>query len=280
MRACSDSIAQLASALAKAQIELVNPPKTLTGVMNGCGSGNAGRSYRYAPLSAGLETIRRALGKHELAVIQTTHLDSDRAMVLLLTTLAHGSGEFISAIWPVCHLSDMGNPRLMGTALTYARRYGLFTLVGIAGDDDLDAPESSKLGLAQQHGTEQDAPIGVRENSAAQPQSPAPEAISGLDLPSGPTRRKREAGRSRPVSLPKSPEELVRELDGLKTAEDLMRWGIDMLPVRSELPESSRALLDAAFLTRAEVLEKGQELLSGGSASEAPRPDSQAGAVA
>src|SRR5215212_6013394 len=39
------------------------------------------------------------------------------------------------------------NPKLMGAALTYARRYGLFTLVGIAGDDDLDAPELSCDGI-------------------------------------------------------------------------------------------------------------------------------------
>jgi hypothetical protein len=44
-----------------------------------------------------------------------------------------------SALWPVCRTADMTNPKLMGAALTYARRYGLFTLVGIAGEDDLDA---------------------------------------------------------------------------------------------------------------------------------------------
>src|SRR5829696_7131549 len=52
MRSCSDSIAQLAAALAKAQIELVNPVKTLTGVIDRWGTGNEGQSYRYAPLSA------------------------------------------------------------------------------------------------------------------------------------------------------------------------------------------------------------------------------------
>src|SRR5829696_80619 len=141
MRSCSDSIAQLAAALAKAHIDLVNPTKTMTGVIDRWGSGNEGQTYRYAPLSAGLDIVRQTLCKHELAVIQTTEVDQDSGMVMLTTTLAHGSGEWVSASWPVCRTADMSNPKLMGAALTYARRYGLFTLVGIAGEDDLDAPE-------------------------------------------------------------------------------------------------------------------------------------------
>src|SRR5918993_697020 len=141
MRSCSDSIAQLAAALAKAQIELVNPVKCLTAVIDRWGSGNEGQSYHYAPLSAGLEIVRNTLCKHELAVIQTTELDQESGLVMLTTTLAHGSGEWVSASWPVCRTADMTNPKLMGAALTYARRYGLFTLVGLAGEDDLDAPD-------------------------------------------------------------------------------------------------------------------------------------------
>jgi ERF superfamily len=126
-------------------MELVNPAKTLTGIINRWVSGNNGKIYRYAPLSAGLEVVRNTLCKHELAVIQTTHVDRDSSMVLLTTTLAHGSGEWICATWPVCRTADMVNPKLMGAALTYARRYGLFTLIGIAGEDDLDAPAFSDL---------------------------------------------------------------------------------------------------------------------------------------
>ena len=55
--------------------------------------------------------------------------------------LAHASGEWISSDWPVCAISDTATPHRMGAALTYARRYALFTLVGIAGEDDLDAPD-------------------------------------------------------------------------------------------------------------------------------------------
>src|SRR5215203_3009477 len=140
MRTCSESIAQLAAALAKAQMELVNPVKSLTGVIDRWGTGNEGQTYRYAPLSAGLDIVRQTLCKHELAVIQTTGVDQETGMVMLTSTLAHGSGEWVSALWPICRTADMTNPKLMGSALTYARRYALFTLVGIAGEDDLDAP--------------------------------------------------------------------------------------------------------------------------------------------
>src|SRR5215211_8926981 len=95
----NDSIAQLACALAKAQIELVNPPKSLTAHLNGNGTGSSGPSYRYAPLSAGLDIVRKTLGKHEIAVVQTTAIDKEAGLVHLSTVLAHASGEWISSDW-------------------------------------------------------------------------------------------------------------------------------------------------------------------------------------
>ena len=62
-------------------------------------------------------------------------------MVNLTTMLAHASGEWIASDWPICPIAETANPQRMGAALTYARRYALFTLVGIAGEDDLDAPD-------------------------------------------------------------------------------------------------------------------------------------------
>ena len=58
-----------------------------------------------------------------------------------MTVLAHSSGEWIASDWPVCAISKTATPHRMGVALTYARRYALFTLVGIAGEDDIDAPD-------------------------------------------------------------------------------------------------------------------------------------------
>jgi ERF superfamily len=137
----SDSVAALAAALAKAQAELTNPEKSLTAIIRSGRPGDAERSFRYAPLSSGLDIVRKTLGQHEIATVQTTAVDRASGMVNLTTMLAHASGEWIASDWPVCPVAETANPQRMGAALTYARRYALFTLVGIAGEDDLDAPD-------------------------------------------------------------------------------------------------------------------------------------------
>src|SRR5256885_791273 len=137
----SESVAALASALAKAQAELINPEKSLTATIRTGRAGEAERSFRYAPLSSGLDIVRKTLGQHEIATVQTTAVDQAAGIVNLTTMLAHASGEWIASDWPVCAITDTATPHRMGAALTYARRYALFTLVGIAGEDDLDAPD-------------------------------------------------------------------------------------------------------------------------------------------
>jgi hypothetical protein len=137
----SETVAALASALAKAQAELINPEKSLTAIIRTGRPGERERSFRYAPLSSGLDIVRKTLGQHEIATLQTTAIDQTAGMVHLTTTLAHASGEWIASDWPVCPIAETASPQRMGAALTYARRYALFTLVGIAGEDDLDAPD-------------------------------------------------------------------------------------------------------------------------------------------
>jgi ERF superfamily protein len=137
----SESVAALACALAKAQAELVNPEKSLVAKIRSGRVGEAERSFRYAPLASGLDIVRKTLGQHEIATVQTTAIDAAAGMVNLTTMLAHASGEWIASDWPVCAVAETANPQRMGSALTYARRYALFTLVGIAGEDDLDAPD-------------------------------------------------------------------------------------------------------------------------------------------
>jgi hypothetical protein len=104
-------------------------------------SRRADRSFRYAPLSSGLDIVRKSLGRHEIATIQSTDIDKEAVLLRLTTILAHSSGEWISSEWPVCPISDIASSQRMGAAMTYARRYALFALVGIAGEDDLDAPD-------------------------------------------------------------------------------------------------------------------------------------------
>src|SRR5437764_3708560 len=141
MHRSSESVAALASALAKAQAELVNPEKSLTATIRGARPGEGERTFRYAPLASGLDIVRKTLGQHEIATMQTTAVDQAVGLVNLTTMLAHASGEWIASDWPVCPITEMANPQRMGAALTYARRYALFTLVGIAGEHALDAPD-------------------------------------------------------------------------------------------------------------------------------------------
>ena len=141
MQQSSPSIAALPTALAKAQIELTNPEKSLIGTIEPQRGEGGARHFRYAPLSSGLEIVRKNLGQHEIATVQTTAIDQAAGIVNLTTVLAHSSGEWIASDWPVCPIAETARPHRMGAALTYARRYALFTLVGIAGEDDLDAPD-------------------------------------------------------------------------------------------------------------------------------------------
>src|SRR5450631_3849407 len=140
MHRSSESVAAIATALAKAQTELSNPEKAMVGTVYNNRS-DSPQTFRYASLSSGLDVIRKTLGGAQIAITQTTGIDRVSGMVNLNTVLLHTSGEWISSDWPVCQISETPAPRRMGAALTYARRYALFTMVGIAGEDDLDAPD-------------------------------------------------------------------------------------------------------------------------------------------
>src|SRR5262249_13192643 len=137
----SDTIGTIAAALAKAQAQLVNPEKSLVATIRSDEARGSERSFRYASLSSGLDIVRKTLSQQEIATVQTTSIDETAGLVLLSTVLAHASGEWIASDWPVCAISETATPHRMGAALTYARRYALFSLVGIAGEDDLDAPD-------------------------------------------------------------------------------------------------------------------------------------------
>ena len=141
MQRCSTSVGALAAALAKAQAEIANPEKSLTATIVSPFPREGSRTFRYASLSSGLDLVRKCLGQHEIATVQATAIDRESGLIKLTTTLVHASGEWVSSDWPVCPVSETVAPHRLGAALTYARRYALFTLVGIAGEDDLDAPD-------------------------------------------------------------------------------------------------------------------------------------------
>jgi hypothetical protein len=274
MLMCSDSIAHLAGALAKAQVELTNPVKSCTAVLErgrggSGGAGGAVQTYRYAPLSAGLDIVRKALGQHEIAVIQATEVDRESGTVLLTTTLAHGSGEWIAAKWPVCRVSDMSQPKVMGAALTYARRYGLFSLVGLAGEDDLDAVDlaSGEVGGSQAEVVDL-ARVSAREGGPvgpAGPQVPMPSPTRRMPR-SGSVRHLRARGR---VSDPDTRRREETSLSDLEAAlaqvsdeAELLRWALSALPSRYSLSDEARAALEGAFLARAEAIGADPDLLA------------------
>jgi ERF superfamily len=141
MQRSSNKIGALTAALAKAQSEITNPEKSLTATIQSPFPREGQRTFRYAPLSSGLDILRKCLGQHEIATVQATAIDRDSGLIKLTTTLVHVSGEWMSSDWPVCPVTETAAPHRMGAALTYARRYALFALVGITGEDDLDAPD-------------------------------------------------------------------------------------------------------------------------------------------
>src|ERR671913_235672 len=188
MQRSSESIGTIAAALARAQLELTNPEKSLIGTIPGM-TPRGDRSFRYAPLSTGLDLVRKSLGRHEIATVQTTAIDQEAGLVRLTTVLAHSSGEWVSSEWRVCPVSETASPQRMGSALTYARRYALFTLVGIAGEDDLDAPDLD--GVERAAGPPADGRLD-QANGAAIARVPPP----------GPAARKPPAGRVRTTLAP------------------------------------------------------------------------------
>src|SRR3982074_387947 len=167
MHRSSESVAAIATALAKAQTDLSNPEKVRVGTVYNSRS-DSPQSFRYASLSSGLDIVRKTLGGQQIAIAQTTDIDRANGMGNLTTTLLHTSGEWISSNWPVCQLSETSAPRRMGAALTYARRYALFTMVGIAGEDDLDSPDLNGEPTREQGAVE----AGIAPNPRTESVSP------------------------------------------------------------------------------------------------------------
>ena len=238
MQQSSNSIANLAAALAKAQISLVNPEKSLVATIRQGGASGAEQTFRYAPLSSGLEIVRKTLGEHEIATVQTTAIDHGAGIVNLTTVLAHSSGEWISSDWPVCALSETATPHRMGAALTYARRYALFTLVGIAGEDDLDAPD-----------------LQTPTSQAAEPPRQPSRGNGRLNGGVGPSQvRKTYLAASKPIlgseQSAELRERLLAELSRLASGEEAAMWAHRSLPEKNRLTAADAQTVEQAFQAR------------------------------
>src|SRR5215831_10073549 len=233
----SETVAALASALAKAQAELINPEKSLTAIIRTGRPGERERSFRYAPLSSGLDIVRKTLGQHEIATLQTTAIDQAAGMVLLTTTLAHASGEWIASDWPVCPIAETANPQRMGAALTYARRYALFTLVGIAGEDDLDAPDLCD-GPRSQTSSADEHPLMSRDG---QPRVPPRKPGNGQ------RRNSMHSERPAPLDPEQSAtlrEKLLTQVGNIASADLAAAWAREALTAKNSLAAVDATLLE------------------------------------
>jgi hypothetical protein len=260
MQWSSASIAALATALAKAQIELTNPEKSLTGTIEPQRGQGRARQFRYAPLSSGLEIVRKALGHHEIATVQTTSIDQTAGVVNLTTVLAHSSGEWIASDWPVCPIGETERPHRMGTALTYARRYALFTLVGIAGEDDLDAPDL--IDPVQETGLRRNGNSGNSGNGGQQ-------SASQRQAPHGRKNKSRSDSRQRELSAALSAslrDELLRENEGLGAVRDATVLAQRRLPAKNQLSEADARQVEEAFAAKLSAIQaqnvKSDDVLS------------------
>jgi hypothetical protein len=256
MHRSSESVASLATALAKAQAELVNPEKSLTATVRSEGRVPSEQTFRYASLASGLDIVRKTLSRYEIATIQTTKIDHAAGIINLATVLAHTSGEWIASDWPVCPIADIAAPRRMGAALTYARRYSLFALVGVAGEDDLDAPDlnagpSSKLAPGPD-----DMPAPGRK--------PEPNG-HGLETlgPRSAARGRDAAARRKPILEPDQSahlrDRLLRELDELTSCEELTAWARQILAAKNALITEDAQTVEAAFASRVAAMEQREE---------------------
>ncbi len=228
MHQSSERIGAIAAALARAQAELTNPEKTLTATIHSPFPREESRTFRYASLASGLDSIRKTLSQQEIATIQTTRLEAATGQIHLTTLLAHSSGEWISSDLPFCASKDTEAPHRMGTALTYARRYALFALVGITGEDDLDAPDAHASAPPAQHRT--------ATESKAKP-------TKGV-LNRAPMLSPQQSGELR--------EQMLGELAHRAAGDDLLAWAKASLSLKNTLLEADARIIEAAYQKRLE----------------------------
>jgi len=226
----------------------INPEKSLVGTIRSDQPHATERTFRYASLSSGLDIVRKTLSQHEIATVQTTSIDETAGIVRLSTVLAHASGEWIASDWPVCAINETATPHRMGAALTYARRYALFTLVGIAGEDDLDAPD---LLSPTAPDTKTDSPAGNKKDRLNGGQGQSVQQGSG-------GHRQASSILSRPALEPEASaalrEKLTAELESVSSNENAADWAHRVLSAKNSLTAADAKHVEQAFLAKLTIL--------------------------
>lgn len=126
----SEHVNEIAAALAKAQAAMKNAPLNKT---------NPHFRSKYADLSGIRDAVTPSLALNGIAVVQTMVPFDGRAAIA--TRLVHTSGQWFESLVPLPDVQDM---QKMGSAITYARRYSLSAICGIAADEDDDANASAE----------------------------------------------------------------------------------------------------------------------------------------
>ena len=270
MQRCSESIGTIAAALAKAQAEIINPEKSLTATIRSPFSRVGDQTFRYAPLSTGLDIVRKVLGRHEIATVQTTAIDNEAGLIRLTTILAHASGEWMSSDWPVCPVSETTVPHRMGAALTYARRYALFTLVGIAGEDDIDAPDLVAPTV----------PDSGSERPATANKIAGMNGGQGAGAASIRQKGKPNAPISKPVLDPDGSaalrDQLLTDVDKLSSADAAATWAQQIMAAKNSLAAADAQRVEDAFAAKMATLgsDDGEVINAPSSSSEPGQPRS------
>jgi ERF superfamily len=185
--------------------------------------------------------------QHEIATVQTTAIDQTAGVVNLTTVLAHSSGEWIASDWPVCAVAETARPHRMGAALTYARRYALFTLVGIAGEDDLDAPDL--IGPVPQ--TEKRSIESKSAGNGGRPTSSNRRADRARANKFSSPSRDFELSVALSASLR---AELLHEIECLGAADDAALWVQRRLPAKNQLSAADAQQVEEAFAAKLESI--------------------------
>jgi hypothetical protein len=180
------------------------------------------------------------LGGQQIAIAQTTDIDRASGTVNLTTVLLHTSGEWISSDWPVCQLSETSAPRRMGAALTYARRYALFTMVGIAGEDDLDAPEIAN----EPPQPDKAAEVGVSPSSGLEPAVARSSQFRTANPATPPVREKLGVEEAAAAQA-----QLIQEIQTLPQG-DLQARAIAILKAKNRLSADDAKQVEEAFAAR------------------------------
>jgi hypothetical protein len=216
MHQSSESIGAIATALAKAQAELANPEKNLSATIS---ARDGARTFRYASLANGLDIVRKSLSQQEIAILQTTSVQ--QGQIVLTTLLAHSSGQWVSSSWPVCSAAEH-TVHYKGSALTYARRYALFALVGIAGEDDLDAPDLDE----RKEDKIQEEPFGKNTKGILRSQAPTSRT---------------------PADSMLLRDQLLKEMNSLVTEDDLANWAHRSFQLKNSLVSADAQAIENAY---------------------------------